>query len=389
MTVLKVVAYDWKNASRDKRELSVYKELGHEVLVMCKGNPDDYMRKDIVDGFDVLRCTTRPLGTKVPLIINRIVSGLIWIKFIRQINPDVISGENPDGALIGVIAKKGIKNKRVKLIYDAHEFHLYTGKNSSLKRRLLKLLEKYILKNADLTIVVNDSILSEMKIEYNFSWNAVSILSTPYYFNIDYTKVKQIRTFFDSKINPNGERFIIEYHGYINRMRSIELLIDLLSINKNLSLVLIGSADGDYLLELENKAKKLGVGDRVLFNDMVDMNELGDYLSAVDLGIVIFKAFYKNLYYCSPNKFFENIQAENPIICSAFPEMKKIIDKYNIGMTIDSCDVNVINNSIEKMRTDKELYNTFKNNIKDAKERYCWENEKQKYIIALTEHVLC
>ena len=48
--VLKICASEWKNASRDKRELSVYKEMGTDVAVLAKGNVDDAGRLDEVDG---------------------------------------------------------------------------------------------------------------------------------------------------------------------------------------------------------------------------------------------------------------------------------------------------------------------------------------------------
>ena len=58
MKILKICTSDWKNASRDKRELSVCRELGMDVAVLAKGNVDDKGRVDEVDGFKVLRYTT-------------------------------------------------------------------------------------------------------------------------------------------------------------------------------------------------------------------------------------------------------------------------------------------------------------------------------------------
>lgn len=378
MNVLKVVTYDWKNASRDKRELSLYRELGHEVTVMCKGNNDDYMRHDNVDGFDVIRFTTKPLGNKLPLFINRIASIVLWVKYIVKVRPDVISGENPKGAFLGAIAKCIIKHKKVVLVYDAHEFHLYAGVMNSFQQFFIKQIEKFILKCSDLTIVVNDSILKEMKNIYKFEWNAISLLSTPSKFIINPDKVQKIRKYYDSKINVNHDKFIIEYHGSINKMRNVEILLELLKINFNLSLVLIGSVEDEYKKELINTANKIGVLDRVLFHDAVPINELGNYLNATDLGAFIFKVFYKNLYYTLPNKFFEIIQSENPILCSDFPELRKIVNEYEIGILIDGVDLESINYAVEKLRIDKELYNRLKNNVLIAKKVFCWENEKNK-----------
>ena len=78
--VLKICGSDWNNASRDKRELSAYRELGCDVLVMAKGEPGDRARPDEVDGFPVLRYSTRPLGTHVPNAVNRVVSIFQWAR---------------------------------------------------------------------------------------------------------------------------------------------------------------------------------------------------------------------------------------------------------------------------------------------------------------------
>lgn len=378
MKILKVVTYDWKNASRDKRELSLYKEMGHEVIVMCKGENNDCMRSDNVDGFNVIRFSTKPLGNKFPDFINKIAGTILWVKYIIKISPDVISGENPKGAFLGAIAKNIIKEKNIKLIYDAHEFHLYAGVMSKFQQILMNFVEKRILKCSDLTIVVNDSILKEMRNIYRFNWNAISLLSVPSTFTIDPDKVRRIREYYDSKINTNHDKFIIEYHGNINRMRNVELLLKMLQVNENLSLILIGNVHDEYKQELINFAKEIGVLNRILFHSAVPICELGNYLNATDLGVIIFKVFYKNIYYTLPNKFFETIQSENPIVCSDFPELRKIIEEYEIGMLVDGENLETVNSVVEKLRVDKVLYNRLKRNTVIAKKKFCWENEKHK-----------
>ena len=74
--VLKIALSTWENASRDKRELGVVEELGAEVLVLAKGNSTGVIEQ--VDGFNVYRMSTRPLGNHVPNMINRIASIFTW-----------------------------------------------------------------------------------------------------------------------------------------------------------------------------------------------------------------------------------------------------------------------------------------------------------------------
>lgn len=82
-------------------------------------------------------------------------------------------------------------------------------------------------------------------------------------------------------------------------------------------------------------------------------------------------------YYSLPNKFFESIQALTPIVASDFPEMRRIIAQYKIGLNCNSDDLNQINSCIERMRVDKEYYRKCKENLEIAKKDFCWENEKK------------
>jgi len=84
-----------------------------------------------------------------------------------------------------------------------------------------------------------------------------------------------------------------------------------------------------------------------------------------------------NHYYMLPNKLFENIQSETPIIGSEFPEIKRIIDEYGVGLYCDPEKIESIVDCIEKLRTNSELYQNIKNNLKVAKSELCWENEKK------------
>ena len=76
--VLKISGNEWRNFSRDKRELSLYRELGSEVRVMAKGDPHDKGRREEVESFQVYRYSTRPLGQCIPIFLIWCVSLFIW-----------------------------------------------------------------------------------------------------------------------------------------------------------------------------------------------------------------------------------------------------------------------------------------------------------------------
>lgn len=80
--VLKICDNSWETASRDRRELSVCKELGARVLVMAKGEPQDDGREGQYGGFDILYYGTRPLGDRFSKNLNRVVAIFHWAKAV-------------------------------------------------------------------------------------------------------------------------------------------------------------------------------------------------------------------------------------------------------------------------------------------------------------------
>ena len=81
-------------------------------------------------------------------------------------------------------------------------------------------------------------------------------------------------------------------------------------------------------------------------------------------------------YYVLPNKFFESVQAEVPIVASDLPEMRRLIDQYQIGLCCKPNDVDDLCRCIERMRGDAGLYARCRENLKIAKQDLCWEKER-------------
>ena len=171
--------------------------------------------------------------------------------------------------------------------------------------------------------------------------------------------------------------FLVMYHGAITRDRGIESLLEIVTLNPNVCVVVLGNGEQSYIDGLKTQACELGIYSRICFHPAVPIEELWQYVGAADVGMITIPAVVKSYYYMLPNKFFENIQSEVPVICSNFPAIEPIVKKYKIGVTCDPTNVNEINNCVEKMRADKTFYTQCKKNMKIAKQDLCWENEKK------------
>lgn len=176
--------------------------------------------------------------------------------------------------------------------------------------------------------------------------------------------------------------FIVMYHGAVAKGRGIESLVELLKMNVNIAGVILGDGEESYVESLRFKAGEHGVNKRLLFHPAVKHQNLWRFVGAVDAGLILASATTANYLYSLPNKFFENIQSETPVICPFYPAMKKLVDQYGVGLTCNPEDIGEVNACVERLRTDKNLYGKLKQNIRKAKKELCWEVEQEKLLKA-------
>lgn len=373
--VLKICAGEWINASRDERELSVYRELGADTVVLAKGGPNDRLKEDEVDGFRVLRLTTRPMSN-LPIALNRIMSVFLWAEYVKKLQPDVISGRNLGGLAIGWLSTLTTTSKPL-LIYDAHEFEIgRLPESKRFKRWCVKRLEGFLIRRCAFSIMVNDFIADEVIATYKLKDRPIVIRNVPNLWNVDGDVCNQKRKEFLDSFHNGNVRFILIHHGALLTTRGIEMIIKTAAKLNDVGLVILGNGNPDYVHELGKLAEKLGIIDRIYFHNAVPIDELWKYVGAADAGIIAAPALIKNNLYSLPNKFFENIQSETPIICPNYPAMGKIIEQYGIGATCDPQNLEEMTAAVKQLKDNIAFYKECKDNLYIAKQKMCWEKEK-------------
>ena len=230
-------------------------------------------------------------------------------------------------------------------------------------------------------MMVSDSIADEVKQIYQLKRRPVVVRNIPSYWELDENKICEIRKKFLLHLNIKENGKIMMYHGGITKIRRVELAIEALKSIDNVGMVILGEArDTEYFEFLKRQISEAKLEDRVYFHQSVDLNELRNYVAAVDFSVIFSEKKLRNLYYSLPNKFFENIQSMTPMITSDIPEMGKLIKKYKIGLLVDDDKPEEIIGAIHRMTEDKALYETFKENLIKAKSDLCWENERNKVV---------
>jgi len=87
-----------------------------------------------------------------------------------------------------------------------------------------------------------------------------------------------------------------------------------------------------------------------------------------------------NYEYSLPNKVFDYLQCQVPILCSNRIVVSDLIEKNDIGLVINTHDPIKLAAIVTSIFTDNKRYLKWKTNLKKAAETYTWENESKKLI---------
>ncbi len=176
------------------------------------------------------------------------------------------------------------------------------------------------------------------------------------------------------KLNLPQKKIIFLYQGVLHEGRGIKQMIQLLLHFKNAHAVIIGK--GCYKNELKNYTQTLGLANRTHFYGAVPYLELLELSADANIGFSLIKPISKSYEQALPNKLFEYALAGIPIIASKLPEMEKIINKYQIGYTVDYDDleaqIQVIKNILdENNRTEIQQI---------AEQHLVWESQEGLFL---------
>jgi glycosyltransferase involved in cell wall biosynthesis len=270
---------------------------------------------------------------------------------------------------IGVVIKK-FYNKNVKIVYDAHEYETETYALVGMQKKIVKLVEKFLIKYADKVICVSDAIANEYVKLYNIDKPAL-VLNTP-----PYEKVKK-QNFFREKLEIESEQTIFLYQGGLSKGRGIEILLETFkNIDDNKSVIVFMGYGPLEELVLETSKKY----DNIYFNEAVSPNVLLGYTSSADFGILFYENNCLNHYYCSPNKMFEYLMAGLPVIASNLYEMKRLVENNSIGVVAqDNTSFGLVDAITKAVLLNKDELN---DNIRKVQEVYNWE-EQEKVLLSL------
>ena len=258
-----------------------------------------------------------------------------------------------------------------KVVYDSHE--LYAEQEfSDLEKRKWKQLEQKYIGYCDSVITVNNLIAQELKQRYHLL-DEVYVISNAL---PSKNRVNINSKIFHQKFGLQDHAKVVLFQGGLSLNRNLEKLVESMAYVQNplVNLVILG--DGQLRSLLQSITIKHNLSKKVHFHQAVTQEELLDYTSSADLGIIPYHATCLNNYYCTPNKLFEFIAAEIPILSAKLPSIENILNEFQIGLTADFASSSQISHALDSLFENEQILKKYKNNLNKASKEIVWEDKK-------------
>lgn len=260
-----------------------------------------------------------------------------------------------------------------KLIYDAHEDHAsMIYQNRMVIINIIRKFELFLVKIfVDKVITVNQSLQSyflESKVDTHILMNVPSL------------KIQENRKFIEKE---KSDTLLIGYLGHIIQGRGYKTLIP---ISKHLmrsevpfNILLVGG--GPFKKTIDDLINENGLQEYFSSVGEVNHEKIPDFLHRIDIGLILFKPVRYNNIIATPNKLFEYMAFEIPIIASDLPEIRNIINETRGGILVNPSDAKQIAEKITYLyENPEEAKKLGKNGKKAFINKYNWENQEAELI---------
>lgn len=285
--------------------------------------------------------------------------------FLLFLKKDVLLANDLDTLLPNFLVSK-ITNKPI--VYDSHE--LFTEVPELVSRpkiqKIWLTIEKNIFPKLKDVFTVNNLIADIYTDKYNVPVKILRNIAPKYSFGSK-------KESFEAEVKKGSKVVILQGAG-INIDRGGEEAVEMMRYLEGVVLYVIGS--GDVFPVLEEMVKTYHLENKVFLLGRKPYDELMKYTQVSDLGLSLDKNTNLNYEYSLPNKVFDYIQAETPMLVSNRRVVAKLVSNENIGQVIAHHNPKLMAEKVREMLFSTD-YNIWKENLKNASKKYTWEKESE------------
>lgn len=279
--------------------------------------------------------------------------------YLLRKKADVICAIDLDTILSVLYASK---IKGCKRVYDAHE--IFTEMKEVVTRPDRKKFWEWVAQHS----------IPQFPNGYTVGNYCAQYLKEHY--GVDYPVITNASRLLSlNELPDREEKPFILYQGAVNQGRCFEELIPAMQW---VDVPLLVCGQGNFWEQAQELAKKYNVAHKITFRGWVSPDELRSITPKASIGLILLDDKSQNNIFSLANRVFDYMHAAVPQLSMNFPEYKAINEQYEIALLLDApLTPESIAQGINRLLSDKELYNRLVHNSLKAREVFNWQaNEK-------------
>ncbi|MEO8208919.1 MAG: glycosyltransferase family 4 protein [bacterium] len=281
-------------------------------------------------------------------------------KFIKEKKFDIVHANS--GIIPCVIGKL----LGVKLCLETKHGLFFSQKeleNISFKHKIYEKIKEYFV---NYFVVVSDNDRERLIKFFNIKERKIKVI----YYGID---LKKLEPFIKEKSKFKKEKSVIGNIGRLTYQKGQDILIKsflkLLSLEKNVELIIIGDGEDEQMLK-----------------NIIHENNLEEFIKIINYKKNIFEYFSSFDIFVLTSRFegipfvlYESMKLGIPVISTEVGGINKIIQNDYNGILIEVDNIDQTTNAMKRLISDKELYCKMRKNAIDSVEKYGLQNMVKEY----------
>lgn len=146
-------------------------------------------------------------------------------------------------------------------------------------------------------------------------------------------------------------RLVLGFTGFVRPWHGLDRVLDLMvEIGRNADCSLLIVGDGPARPALEEKARRLGIADRVVYTGVLERSRVAEHVLAFDIALQPDVTAY-----ASPLKLFEYMALAKPIVAPATPNIEEVLENESTALLFDRAQPDAFARAIRRLCDDPGL----------------------------------
>lgn len=269
------------------------------------------------------------------------------------------------------LLQRSASQKKIKWIHDIHEYVQGYDIIDPTLQALGCRWEAHYYRTADNLTTVSGELSSRLTTHYDLP--AMGII-----YNCNKIAVRHkyrgepLRTKFGLGAEP-----VLVHSGSIRPGRGVDHLIGALPAIPEARLLLLTGKLSDYTEGLLELAASLGVRDRILVHPLLPYDEVASFIADADVGMITHES-YGNADVSLPNKLFDYLLAELPIVCARTTTLAQLLADWPVGQTFEPGNVAELAAATNAVIADRQQHVEALLRRSDILMSFAWETQALK-----------